>query len=209
MARTAVIIASAAVTVLAGVGAYVLVQKPPADAFASCREGQVAGGDIGGPFELISAAGETVTDVEVIDEPSLLYFGYTFCPDVCPLDVARNAVAVDILAEAGVAAQPVFISVDPGRDTPEVVGNFAANMHPKMVGLTGSPEQVRAASQTYRTYYQVNGDPETDPYYLVDHTTLTYLVLPEHGFVDFFRRDIAPQDLAETVSCFVNAAEIH
>lgn len=174
------------------------------DRFAECRTGQVAGGSgqIGGPFTLVDAEGETVTDADVITEPSLLYFGYTFCPDVCPLDVARNAVTVDLLEERGHEVTPVFISVDPARDTPEVVGDFAANMHPRMIGLTGSPEQVKAASQAYRTYYNAHDDGEEE-FYLVDHSTFSYLVLPEHGFVEFFRRDLGPEELAERIACFV------
>lgn len=175
------------------------------DKFAQCRATSVSGGagQIGGPFELLNAEGEIVTEEDVITRPSLVYFGYTFCPDVCPLDVARNAEAVDLLQAEGHDVQPVFISIDPGRDTPEVVGDFAANMHEDMIGLTGTPEQVRAASKAYRTYYQAQeGDPD---YYLVDHSTFTYLVLPDEGFVEFYRREIPPADMAESVGCFVDA----
>lgn len=172
--------------------------------FAMCDGSQVAGGaaQIGGPFELVNAKGETVTDKQVITAPSLLYFGYTFCPDVCPLDTARNAVAVDILAERGISVTPVFISIDPQRDTPEVVGEFAANLHERMIGLTGSPEQVKAASQAYKTYYKAH--PAEDDYYLVDHSTFSYLVLPEHGFVQFYRRDASPEEMADSIACYVN-----
>jgi len=140
-----------------------------------------------------------VTDVDVVTKPSLLYFGYTFCPDVCPLDVARNAEAIDLLDENGIDVQPVFISIDPNRDTPEVVGDFAANMHPKMIGLTGSNEQVAAASKAFKTYYQKqDGDPD---YYLVNHSTLTYLVLPGEGFVQFFSRELRPDQMSEQIAC--------
>lgn len=172
------------------------------DPFAECRQGSVAG-DIGGPFELVNADGVTVTDVDVITEPSLVYFGYTFCPDVCPFDTARNADAVDVLTEQGYSVTPVFISIDPKRDTPEAVGDFAANLHEKMIGLTGSPEQVRAASQAYRTYYRAQ--EAEDDYYLVDHSTFTYLVLPDHGFVDFFRREATAEDMAKRTACFIDA----
>lgn len=145
-----------------------------------------------------------MTDKDVITEPSILYFGYTFCPDVCPLDVQRNAVAVDVLETRGVRATPVFISIDPKRDTPEVVGDYAANMHERMIGLTGSPEQVKAASQAYKTYYRAQEGDED--YYLVDHSTFSYLVLPEHGFVEFFRRETSPEQMADTVACFVGNA---
>lgn len=184
---------------------WVLTMSGDNDRFAQCRAGQVAGGasQIGGPFTLVNAAGETVTDAEVIDQPSLIYFGYTFCPDVCPLDAVRNGAAVDILEERGITAKPVFISVDPDRDTPQVLGDFASNVHPRMVGLTGSAEQVKAASKAYRTFYQKQeGDEE---YYLVDHSTFTYLTLPQYGFVEFFRRETTPEAMAERVQCFVDA----
>lgn len=175
------------------------------DGFAECRASVLAGGagDIGGPFELVNTEGETVTDADVLTKPSLIYFGYTFCPDVCPLDVARNAQAVDLLAEQGHDVQPVFVSVDPKRDTPEALGDFAANMHEDMVALTGTAAQVKAASEAYRTYFSVR--ESGDEYYLVDHSTFTYLTLPGHGFVEFFRREVSPEDMAEQVACFVGA----
>ena len=174
------------------------------DQFAICRTSQIAGGldAIGGPFELLNSKGETVTDKDVLTAPSLIYFGYTFCPDICPLDNARNAEAVDLLEARGQMVTPVFISIDPARDTPEVVGDFAFNLHERMIGLTGSPEQVKAASQAYKTYYKAH--PAEDEYYLVDHTTFSYLVLPGHGFVEFFRRDTSPDDMADRIGCFLD-----
>jgi protein SCO1/2 len=196
---------AAIVAAVGGTLAYTMLNRPD-DQFAQCRATAIAGGagDIGGPFTLVNSDGATVTDADVITGPTLVYFGYTFCPDVCPFDMARNALAVDVLEEMGIEVTPVFISVDPDRDTPEAVGNFAANLHPRAIGLTGSAEQVKAASQAYKTYYRKqDGD---DEFYLVDHSTFTYLVLPGVGFVEFFRRDTSPEDMAESVACFVNAA---
>lgn len=203
MIRIYAIIAAVVLASLVGGIWFATTMNAPDDQFASCRSGQVAGGSgqIGGPFELVNADGQTVTDKDVITEPSLIYFGYTFCPDVCPLDTARNAEAIDILEERGQSVTPVFISIDPERDTPEVVGDFAHNLHERMIGLTGSQEQVKAASKSYKTYYKAH--PAEDDYYLVDHSTFSYLVLPEHGFVEFFRREILPDDMADTISCFV------
>ncbi|MHA6264255.1 SCO family protein [Arenibacterium sp. CAU 1754] len=176
----------------------------PEDQFAQCSSSQIAGGtsQIGGPFELINKDGETVIDKDVLTGPSLIYFGYTFCPDVCPLDNSRNVEAIDILEERGRMVTPVFISIDPARDTPQVVGEFASNLHERMIGLTGSPEQVKAASQAYKTYYKAH--PAEDDYYLVDHSTFSYLVLPEHGFVEFFRREITPDEMADKIGCFLD-----
>lgn len=173
------------------------------DPFAECREKSITPGvsAIGGPFTLVNAKGETVTDKDVLTKPSLLYFGYTFCPDVCPLDNVRNAEAIDLLTYKGYDVTPVFISIDPGRDTPELVGDFAKFMHEKMIGLTGSAEQVKAASRAYKTYYHKSGEGQ---YYLVDHSTFSYLVLPEHGFVEFFKRGDTPEDVAERTACFID-----
>lgn len=194
---------AAAVAVMGGLAATWYLGGSGEDSFAQCRGSQVAG-NIGGPFELVNGAGETVTETDVITEPSLVYFGYTFCPDVCPFDVARNADAVDILAERGIDATPVFISIDPERDTVDVVADYAANMHDKMIGLTGSADQVAAASKTYKTYYQAHKDGTDE--YLVDHSTFTYLVLPDHGFVDFFRRDVTAEEMADRTACFARTS---
>src|SRR6056297_2787726 len=160
------------------------------DPFAQCRASAVAGGSgqIGGPFTLVNGEGETVSDQDVITQPSLVYFGYTYCPDVCPFDVARNVIAVDILEEQGLDVTPVFISIDPERDTPDVVAQYAQDMHPKMIGLTGSAEQVKAASQAYKTYY-ARGTGEGE-FYLMDHSTFTYLMFPETGLASYFGRDV-------------------
>ena len=204
MSRIIAPLAAIAAAVFVG-GAWFATRNLSDDQFAQCRASAVAGGaTIGGPFELLNSKGETVTDKDVITEPTMIYFGYTFCPDVCPFDVARNAEATDVLAEGGQSMTPLFISIDPNRDTPEVVGDYAFNMHEKMIGLTGSAEQVKAASQAYRTYYEAH--PADDEFYLVDHSTFSYLVLPEHGFVEFFRRDVTAEAMSETVSCFIENA---
>lgn len=197
-------IAVAAVAALLGGTGYYIYSQNSGDQFAECRGGQVGGGQIGGPFTLVNQSGQTVTDADVITKPTLVYFGYTFCPDVCPLDNARNAEAVDILDEMGMDVTPVFISVDPKRDTPDVMADFAEVMHPKMIGLTGSEEQVKAASMAYKTYFKAQ-DAE-DEYYLVDHSTFTYLMLPKIGFADFFKREVTPDEMAQRVACFINAS---
>ncbi|WP_209598516.1 SCO family protein [Ruegeria sp. HKCCSP351] len=191
-----------------GLGAMWLLTRGggSGDQFAQCRSGQIAGGTaaIGGPFELVNGKGETVTDKDVITEPTLVYFGYTFCPDVCPFDMSRNVEAVDILNQRGQSATALFISIDPERDTPEVVDDYAFNLGGKTIALTGSPEQVRAASKAYKTYYKAQD--KSDEFYLVDHSTFTYLVTPEHGFLEFFKRDDTAEQMADKVGCFLDQA---
>lgn len=206
MSRLSALLAGTAVAVLLGVSLYFVLAPRGGDRFAQCRSTAIAGGamTIGGPFELVDSTGAVRRDTDVITGPTLIYFGYTFCPDVCPLDTARNAEAVDLLAERGMEVTPVFISIDPQRDTPEAVGDFASNLHPRMIGLTGSPEQVKAASLAYRTYYRAH--ESGDEFYLVDHSTFSYLALPGHGVVEVFRRELDPESLANQLACFVNAA---
>ena len=201
MIRTIAAVSTLAMIALMG-GLWYATKSSDEDQFAQCRSSAVAGGEsaIGGPFELVSEDGVTVTDKDIVTEPTILYFGYTFCPDVCPMDTSRNAEATEILENRGIIATPVMISIDPERDTPEVMKEFTDYLHPRMIGLTGSAEQVKAASRAYRTYYKKQ--PAEDEYYLVDHSTFTYLVLPEHGFVEYFRRDVTAEQMADTVACF-------
>lgn len=192
--------ATVALCVTAGVLAITIFRPDPE--YAQCGAAQVAGGAIGGPFELLDKSGTVVTDRDVITGPSILYFGYTFCPDVCPLDNLRNVDATALLAERGYDVTPIFISIDPERDTPKVVGEFAANFDANMIGLTGSPEQVAAASKAYKTYYKKqDGDPD---YYLVDHSTMAYFNIPGLGVIDFFRRDDTAETVADRVACLID-----
>lgn len=198
-------VAAAALAALLGASAWYVMANRGDDVFADCRQGQVAGGDIGGPFTLVNTAGQSVTEAEVLTKPSFVYFGYTFCPDVCPFDMSRNVEAVDLLDAKGIDVTPVFISIDPDRDTPEALADYASNMHPKLVALTGSEDQVKAASQAYKTFYAKRDTG--DEFYLMDHSTFTYLMLPGAGFVDFFRREITSDQMAESVACFVEAGK--
>lgn len=201
MKKALIAVGLAIVVVSAGAAAWLTLLRDPGDRFAGCSATNAGSAGIGGAFTLVDETGATVTDEEVVTKPTLVYFGYTFCPDVCPLDNWRNAEAVRLLEEQGIDAQAVFISIDPKRDTPEVVAEFTDLFHPEMLGLTGSPEQVDAASKVFRTYYKAH-DTGEDDFYLVDHSTYTYLVLPQHGFAEFFRREATAEDMAERVACF-------
>ncbi len=165
--------------------------------------------DRGGPFEGgVDETGRAVTDADIITKPTILYFGYTFCPDVCPMDNLRNAEAVDLLKERGYDVQPVFYSIDPERDTPERLADFTDFMHPDLIGgVTGTPEQVKAASQAYKTYYRKQEEGGDDEFYLVDHSTFSYFVMPGHGFMEFFKRGDTPEEMADRVGCFLDAAK--
>jgi protein SCO1/2 len=204
MHRLSAIIALTATVALVGGTLGYIAWTRAGDPLAACRNGVVAG-DIGGAFTLVDTAGREVTDQTLFTRPTLLYFGYASCPDICPLDNARNVAAVDILQEQGYDVQPVFVSVDPARDTAEVLDALSANLHPDMVALTGSDAQVAQAAQAFRVIYRLE-PPEEDGFYLVSHTSMTYLVLPGGIFADFFRRDASPEDVATRTACFIDAA---
>ncbi len=211
MTRLAAILATAVTAIFLGVIAWLASGRDIAglaallgrgDVSARCGMG-VAGGDIGGPFTLIDGQGQTVTDAALLTKPALVYFGYSFCPDVCPLDNARNAEATDILEERGFEVTPVFISVDPARDTPAIMAEYGEMFHPRMVALTGSSEQVAAAEKAYKVYAKV--PQSADGFYMVDHSTFTYLMLPGGRFAGFFKRDETADQMAEKASCILNA----
>jgi protein SCO1/2 len=202
MTRVSAILAAVAVVVGLSVGGWFAMRQSSADRFADCRASQVAGGvaAIGGPFALTDGEGRRVTDAEAIAGPTLVYFGYSFCPDVCPLDLSRNALAAAELAERGTEVGQVFISIDPDRDTPEVVGDFAAAIDPGLMGLTGTADEIATAAGAYKVYYRRNGD---DPdYYLMDHSTFTYLMAPGVGFLEVYRSEASPEEVANSVQCF-------
>lgn len=197
--------AGAAVVVTLAVTLAMTQIMLPAQRFEDCIEGSVAGGNIGGPFELMDHRGQMVTDAQVLDQPALVYFGYTFCPDVCPMDVARNVVAVEILADAGLTVKPVFITIDPARDTVDYLADFVANNHPKMVGLTGTAEQIAKAARAYKVYYRKQPSEDED-YYLMDHSSFSYFMVPDVGFVDFLRSDLPPEVVVDRLACVLRAS---
>jgi protein SCO1/2 len=197
--------AGAAVVVTLEVTFAITQVMMPAQRFEDCIEGSVAGGNIGGPFELMDHRGQMVTDAQVLDQPALVYFGYTFCPDVCPMDVARNVVVVEILADAGLTVKPVFITIDPARDTVDYLADFVANNHPEMVGLTGTAEQIAKAARAYKVYYRKQPSEDED-YYLMDHSSFSYFMVPDVGFVDFLRSDLPPEVVVDRLACVLRAS---
>ena len=200
--RSYAIAAAAAVIVGLAATGYAVMRDPGGDPFADCRRGQVAGGaaSIGGPFTLTAADGSRKTDAQAITRPTLVYFGYGFCPDICPTDLSRNALAAQTLKERGIDVGQVFVSIDPARDTPEAVGAFTGAIDPGILGLTGSAEDVAGAAKAYKVFYRKAGDdPES---YLMDHSTFTYLMAPGTGFLEFFPSDATPEAVADSVACF-------
>lgn len=197
------LLAAGAVGIGLGAGGY-FAYFGGADRFAPCRTVQMVGREqIGGPFSLLDEAGARVSDQDVIDGLSLVYFGYTFCPDVCPLDLSRNAEAVDLLEAQGIMVKPVFITIDPARDTPEVMADFTDYLHPRMVGLTGSQAEIDDVARAYRVYAAKQAEAD-DEYYLVDHSIFTYLMDPKEGLLQVFGRAERAEEMAATTACYAD-----
>ncbi|KAK0527349.1 Cu-binding protein [Tilletia horrida] len=164
---------------------------------------------IGGPFELIAAGpkgqGYRITHEDLTGSFSLIYFGFTNCPDICPEELDKMGEVVDnVGAKHGPIVQPIFVSCDPARDTVPAVSKYIADFHPRMLGLTGSYDAVKAACKAYRVYFSTppSADPNGD--YLVDHSIFFYLMDPEGRFVDAFGRASTSEEVTEKVLKYID-----
>ncbi|TMX05417.1 protein SCO1 homolog 1, mitochondrial [Solanum pennellii] len=159
------------------------------NASTSVKQGPSVGkAAIGGPFSLIDHNGKPVTEKDFFGKWTVVYFGFTHCPDICPDELQKLAAAVDIIKEtSGIEIVPVFISVDPERDTVEQVGEYVKEFHPNLIGLTGSPEEIKKTARAYRVYYMKTEEEGSD--YLVDHSIVMYLMDPKMEFVKFFGKN--------------------
>jgi cytochrome oxidase Cu insertion factor (SCO1/SenC/PrrC family) len=162
-------------------------------------------GDFGGPFSLTDQDGTRRTDADFRGKYMLIFFGYTNCPDICPTMLAVEAEALDKLGSRAGQIVPIFISVDPKRDTPEKLKSYLSafdakpsSSRPDFVGLTGSDEDIAKAANAYRVYYRAHLDGQTEDGadYSVDHTTEVYLMSPEGKFVAYYSEGITPKEMA-------------
>ena len=168
----------------------------------------MAGGEalVGGPFTLTDQHGAEVTEQDFAGRYMLIYFGYTFCPDVCPMTLANMTQAVDLLPpDEAEQVVPVFITVDPARDTVEQLAEYAPLFHPRLVALTGSPEATKAAARAYRVYFARAGDDDSDAY-LMDHSSFIYLMGPDGKYVRHFAHNAAPEEIATALEAVVAAS---
>lgn len=165
-----------------------------------------AGGDVGGPFTLVNHDGETVTDADFRGRYMLIFFGFSFCPDVCPTELQAMGRALDRLdPETAEKIVPLFISVDPARDTPEELAKYVKAFHPRMIGLTGSRAQIDAAVQEFRAYYKLGQPSEPGAKdYLVDHTSFQYLVGPDGELAAILRAGAGPEEIADALRRLVD-----
>lgn len=141
---------------------------------------------IGGPFSLVDHTGKPVTDKDFRGKMMLVFFGFTHCPDVCPSELQVMAAALDELGDKADKVTPVFISVDPQRDTPEAMGDYVSIFGPRFVGLTGTPEEIAKAAKAYRAYYAKVEDEKSADGYTMDHSAIVYLMNERGEYVAHF-----------------------
>ena len=198
-ARAPALIAAAIVAVAAAAAWLAAREPPPADRRADAARlmNELMSGKVpvGGPFVLADAAGRRVALADFRGKLVLLYFGYATCPDVCPTDLGIIAQTLRDLGDAGDEVQPVFVTLDPERDTPEVLREYAPAFHPRLVALTGTEGEIRRVATDYKVFFEKVPMPGTKTY-LIDHTAYTFLLDREGRFVSLFPPGTPPARMA-------------
>ena len=189
LAVTALVVASIAAYLLYGTGG---------------RQGGQGTALVGGPFTLVDQDGKPRTEKDFRGQFMLIYFGYTYCPDVCPTSLQTMTQAMDRLDSALQAKiTPVFVTIDPARDTAPQLKAYVENFHPRMIALTGSEKQIADAARVYRIYYAKAEGNDTTTDYLMDHSSIVFLMGPDGGYVTHFTHTTPPDKMAETLQRIV------
>jgi cytochrome oxidase Cu insertion factor (SCO1/SenC/PrrC family) len=194
--RGLALLAVGSLLLLAGIGGSLLWLRPAPESLGPTLPAGVA---IGGPFSLIDETGRAVTAETYRGRHMLLFFGFTYCPDVCPTELAKVAATLDLLGRDAERLVPLFVSIDPARDTPEALAQYTDLFHPAIIGLTGTEEQIAAAARAFRVYYnKVRTGPEPGAY-TMDHSAFVYLMGPDGGFRQFFSPQATPEQMAASI----------
>lgn len=165
---------------VAGAGAAYMMLSPHAPQSGAVVTGKAL---IGGPFSLVDHTGKRVTEKDFLGRPMLVFFGYRNCPDICPLGLQVVTAALDKLGDRAKNLQPVFVTVDPDRDTPDKMAEYLKSFSPRFIGLSGTPEEVAAAAKAYRVYYLKIEDEKSKETYSMDHSAIFYLMGADGQFI--------------------------
>ena len=185
--------------------APIAANEPAEPSATELIEGLLSGrAPVGGPFELTDQTGRRRTDADFQGKLVVLYFGYTYCPDVCPTELQSISLALDKLGAAADAVQPLFVTVDPERDTPARLADFVSSFHPRLIGLTGSPAEIRKTAVAYRTFFAKSSVTTAD-HYAVDHTGFVYLVGKDGRYLGFLPPGLAPDAIADAIRARLGA----
>ncbi len=207
MHKRAIIVFLVGLLVLLGGAAVYLLAAPATTVTRLPSQAGSGTPEIGGAFELLDQTGQTRTQADFAGRHMLVYFGYTYCPDVCPTSLSIMSQALDLLeSETGSLEDrvvPVFVTVDPARDDVSAMAAYAEHFHSRLVALTGSDEQIAAAAKAYRVYYRRAEDPSASEY-LVDHSSFIYLMGPDGTYVSHFAHNASAQEIAEGLKGFLD-----
>jgi len=208
LARASLVFALGMTVLALGMAAWFWTQ-PGALSIARTGQGTASGSAlVGGPFELVDQDGKTRRDTDFRGRYMLVYFGYTYCPDICPTSLLAMSQAVDGLGETDPALTqkfvPIFITVDPERDTVEAMAAYAPNFHEDLVALTGTAEQVAAAAKAYRVYYAKAGEEGADDY-LMDHSGFIYLMGPEGEYLAHFPHNATAEEMSAALRGYLGS----
>jgi len=192
LARLGALVSLVLALVLAGFAGWTLLRTPTE------RTAGTTSVSIGGPFALTDQFGQRRTDEDFAGQLKLIYFGFTYCPDVCPTELQAMSTALDLLDADAEKVTPIFITVDPERDTVEQMEAYAAYFHPRLVALTGTPEEIAAVAKAYRVYY-ARVETGQEGAYTMDHSSFIYLMGPDGRYLTHFGPGTAPEEMAETI----------
>ena len=200
--RRLLLVASVAALIL-GTGMLAVVLIEDQNIHPATAANTAAGAALGGPFTLVRSDGQTVTDRSYRGKLLLVYFGYTTCPDVCPTTLNNMAQALIQLGNQADTVTPIFITVDPKRDTPQAMGSYVKSFDPRIQGLTGSDAQIAAVAKEYRVYFQPT--PAQGGDYLVDHSSFVYLMDRNGKFLKVMPGGMSGGEMADTIKPFIAA----
>lgn len=162
---------------------------------------------IGGPFEMVDHRGETVTNDAYRGKFMLVYFGFTYCPDICPTELQKISAALDVLPPAQLdQIEPIFVTVDPERDTVAEMAGYVEHFHDRITGLTGTLEQVSTMAEAYRVWFKKAKDEDSTAGYTMEHTNIVYLMGPNGKYVDHFTFATKSAEMAERITKHVTAS---
>lgn len=193
--RIGLLLAIVVIAAAAGLAEWLVIRDPDV---TKAPSGIIANVEIGGPFTLTDHTGRQVTERDYLGGFTLVFFGYTFCPDVCPTVLGDIALALDDLGDDAVAVTPLMISIDSERDTPAILAEYVPLFHERLIGLSGTTEQIKQVAAAYRVFYRRAEDPNYT-YYLMDHTSFVYLLDPAGKVVSLFRYGTSPDEMAAII----------
>jgi protein SCO1/2 len=183
--------------ILAGAAfAYIAIHRP------GLPQGSITTGmpSVGGPFAMTDQTGKRVTEKDFLGRYMLVFFGFTHCPDICPSGLQVMSAALDSLGEKAAEVTPVFVTLDPERDTPAVLKEYLKSFHPNLVGLTGTPEEVSAIAKAYRVYYQKVTDKDSPNDYTYDHSAIFYLMGKDGKFITPIPHTTSVEEFSKALS---------